>query len=80
MTIAIDYDGTYDRQPNFWRGLLVDAQRFGHRVVCVTARPACSPVDVPCETFYTSGAKKRAYMQCQGIMVDVWIDDMPELI
>lgn len=78
MTIAIDYDGTYTETPFLWSMFIMDAQRASHRIICVTARPACSPVDVPCETFYTSGAKKRAYMQCQGVKVDVWIDDRPE--
>lgn len=82
MTIAIDYDGTYTSDVALWNWFIVKSIPR-HRVIIVTARPECCPIEnyphidgVPC--YYTSGAKKRDYMRCQGIAVDVWIDDRPE--
>lgn len=83
MLIAIDYDDTFTRDPHGWREVMRIMRARGHEFVCVTGR--CSPPEphepvIPCEIVCTDGAPKRAAAQHRGFMVDVWIDDVPELI
>lgn len=39
MIIALDYDGTYTRDPDLWDRFIADCQRHSHIVICVTQRP-----------------------------------------
>jgi hypothetical protein len=38
MTIALDYDGTYTRDPDLWDRFITDCSKSGHLVICVTQR------------------------------------------
>lgn len=87
MIISMDYDNTWTRDPEGWAAIVLLLRNLGHTVYGVTLRfphedehmdpkyfNACEKV------FFTSNGEKDPYMQGQGILVDVWIDDMPELI
>ena len=86
MNIALDYDDTYTRDPKLWDLFLGYAKARGHRVFFCTCRgpnpdenrDMIIPSGIEC--YYTNGASKRPFMYDRGIMVDVWIDDMPEMI
>lgn len=85
LTIALDYDDTFTADPKLWWPFIGHAKRVGHRVICVTYRMASTPIeDVDLaenvEVFYTEGQQKNPYMESRGIDVDIWIDDMPQLI
>ena len=86
MTIAIDYDDTYTVDPDFWNDVIMLAQRRGHEVVVVTARPDTE--EMRCEmrgvfdmwevVVYCSGDEPKAdYARRKGLAVDVWVDDSP---
>ncbi len=86
MLFALDYDGTFDKNPDFWLDFIEKATEYRIVVVIVTARPkdqiedivAAVPWNMP---IYATGlTPKRAYMEEQGLQVDVWIDDWPEWI
>lgn len=82
MKIALDYDDTYTQDPELWDMFIERSLLRDHEIMIVTFR---SP-DVPLERdpkipiFYTSWKAKRPFMEKQGIDIDVWIDDSPELI
>ncbi|APW37649.1 hypothetical protein RD110_10970 [Rhodoferax koreense] len=82
--IALDYDDTYTADPELWDLFIAAAVKNRHLVVCVTFRyQDRQPIDAPppgIELFYTGGQPKGAYMAAQGLMPDIWIDDMPDLI
>jgi hypothetical protein len=89
MKIALDYDETYTRDPLLWNWFVAQAMERGHEVYCVTARSERSLDDVmftlgrllpPGHVFATNHAAKRKFMADLGIMIDVWIDDQPEMI
>ncbi len=42
MIIAIDYDGTYDRDPTLWNRFIKHCLDRGHTVYCITMRYAHS--------------------------------------
>lgn len=90
MKISLDYDDTYTKDPLMWNWFAQTAMERGHEVYCVSAR---SPheMDKPKMTigrvigvdkcFGTGLKPKRAYMlEVQKIKIDVWIDDLPEMI
>lgn len=89
MTIALDFDGTFDRDPKFWR-LFVDTSRhFGHEVLIVSCRQdegenrtaMMEMTQLPLWRHkLTSGEAKRHYMERTGWKIDVWIDDEPKNI
>lgn len=84
MNIALDYDDTFTRDPAFWGGVIRWARSRGHRIFICTCRAAKDNDDMalPCnmEIYFTGGSPKRKFMADLGIRVDVWIDDMPEMI
>lgn len=87
MVISIDYDNTWTRDPEGWMTVALLLRDLGHTVFGVTLRFPHEDeyMDTAyfqtCErVFFTSNGEKDPYMQSQGIQVDVWIDDMPELI
>jgi hypothetical protein len=72
MKIALDYDGTYTADPQFWTKVISLAAEHGHTVQCVTMRYSHEPIDVPCEVIYTARKAKTKVHDA-----DVWIDDEP---
>lgn len=80
--IALDYDETYTINPEMWNEIINTFQKAGNEVMIVTFRSDDLPIDhdpgIP--VFYTAWNAKRPYMEKQGIDIDVWIDDSPELI
>ena len=89
MHISLDFDDTYTRDPQMWNKFINLAKLSGHNVYCVTFRfPEQSQqvyesigqvIGNDC-CYFTAYTAKRSYMQSKGIMIDVWIDDMPMLI
>lgn len=81
MLIAIDYDGTYSEDEQFWYDFVKKAIMRGHEVVCITMRkPDETLDDMPCEVIYTSRSAKRNYAESLGYYVDIWIDYSPQWI
>lgn len=86
MLIAIDYDDTYTADPALWAWFIKTATARGHSFVCVTGRkvmpefgrepplPAGVPVVLAGDTYKRTAALKAGYR------VNIWIDDMPEMI
>lgn len=90
MRISIDYDDTYTKDPLMWNWFAQQALDRGHEVYCVSARGE-HHMDDPKMTlgrvigadkcFGTGLQSKREYMQkVRKIHIDVWIDDLPEMI
>lgn len=77
MIFSLDYDGTYDRAPEFWNEFVASAEKAGHKVICLTMRYPHEPVEMPCKVIYTSRAAKKPFADRAGIKIDVWIDDSP---
>lgn len=80
MIIALDYDGTYTKDPAMWRKVIAIATEAGHRVVCVTSRWKEEAIEMPCEVIYTGRLAKARVAADAGIDVDIWIDDNPFFI
>ena len=90
MRISIDYDDTYTKDPLMWNWFAKSALDRGHEVYCVSAR-GWQHMDDPKNTigriigadncFGTGMKPKKEYMwEAHKINIDVWIDDMPEMI
>ncbi len=88
MIIAIDYDGTYDRDPAAWDKAILALQDTA-TIICVTSRteeqgqPVLSSIGKVVGTAHCifAGRKwKRDAAKEAGFEVDVWIDDMPATI
>ena len=90
ITISLDYDDTFTKDPVLWRHFSRDARQRGHRVVVCTMRyegqESVAVIKslgdiIPSEDFYFTGRQlKREFMESRGVKVDIWIDDKPEYI
>lgn len=87
MLIALDYDDTYTRDPEFWDDFIVSLKKRGHSIICVTMRYEQDGSDVQkalgdkVERIIFTGRKaKYDYVVKYGYMPSVWIDDMPWFI
>ena len=88
MNLALDYDDTYTRDPEFWDLVVELAQGRGHTVYCVTMRGYAK--DEVYDTIgrligrdrciFTAQQAKAPFMWDLGIRIDVWIDDSPEYV
>lgn len=85
LNIALDYDGTFTRDPLLWSLFVKSAMESGHQVYVVTYRhPELDkieefPIDIP--IIYTNGVAKREHVDIyHGLEIHVWIDDQPECI
>jgi hypothetical protein len=87
VNIAIDLDGTLDRDPELWRMFIALCQQRKHRVVCVTSRsvedseeavePWLASKNLLLPVYYTDRGSKVDYMADHGYQIDIWIDDSP---
>jgi len=90
MIISLDYDDTYTADPEGWDAFCTLFMTRGHTVICVSARHPDHMQEVKDSLGKVIGENncvgvnkqpKREYMLQQfGILIDVWIDDIPEAI
>jgi hypothetical protein len=87
MMIALDYDDTYTRDPEFWDEVIAIAKSRGHSVICATMRHESEGRDVlgdlggVVEAFvFTDRKAKYKAVHEAGYMPSVWIDDSPHFI
>lgn len=86
MNIALDFDDTYTRDPEFWEMFIDNAKARNHDVRIVTFRktsmtdPALDYLSQRIPVIYTEFTQKRKFTNKMGWIVDVWIDDSPEFI
>lgn len=89
MLLALDYDDTYTRDPEFWNTFIELVKKRGHSVICATMR-----ADVPHEAdevrealgkrveaiVFTNRKAKHIAVHAAGYMPSVWIDDNPQWV
>lgn len=87
MNIALDYDDTYTRDPELWDRFINNAVAHGHDIRIVTFRNGNGNNDDIAATIgdripviFTGGISKRRFCYAVDFWVNVWIDDMPEII
>lgn len=88
LTIALDYDKTYDADNFMWDSFIALAESHGHKVVLVAFRdenydktPLLLELEKNIEVYYTGGVAKRWWCQHFGPgEIDIWIDDNPHSI
>lgn len=88
MRIALDFDGTFTADVRFWSNFVLAARQNDDDVYIVTFRSPDQSHEIldwlgqgyASGVYYTSGEKKRKFMNDRNIDIDIWIDDQPELI
>jgi len=85
MIIALDFDGTYTEDPEFWNLVIAAAACRSHEVIVATMRhdhemegerqklERAGVSRVIC----TGRKAKMRFLEERGIRPDVWIDDQP---
>ena len=74
MKIALDHDGTYTRDPEFWDKFIALVKEAGHEVAVVTCRYETEPIDgLDIPIYYMD---RNAKMFC-SFRPDIWIDNEP---
>lgn len=80
---AIDYDGTYSDDPEYFDELIARGRERGHTYIIVTARYQPENredlIAIPNNVMviYTGMQAKKPFLQRMGIKIDIWIDDEP---
>lgn len=84
MNLALDYDGTYSRDPEGWDQFIDLMQMREHNVYLVTMRTRSESQEIYERLqnkvdgiFCTARKAKRSFMYAAGIDINVWIDDEP---
>lgn len=88
MIISLDFDDTYTRDPEAWKQFIKLFRSRGHTVYVVTMRYELYEGDLVKRElahlvdgiFFTGRLLKEKFMLDRGIMVQVWVDDMPRAI
>jgi hypothetical protein len=87
MIIAIDYDNTYSADPETFNKVITIFKEAGHTVICVTGRdgglmgdPVRASIGKLVPIVFAGSAWKEDAAEEKGYIVNVWIDDMPEMI
>lgn len=83
LLFAIDYNETWDRDPEMFRDLATVLTDAGHGVIVVTRAPSLRPeqlATIPREIdiVYCPGEFKQESCIRQGFYVSIWIDDNPK--
>ena len=87
MMLALDYDETYTRDPQFWDAVIELAKARGHSIICATMRYETEGEDVRRDLahqveaiVYTGRRAKYWAVHDAGYLPSVWIDDSPNWI
>jgi hypothetical protein len=84
-TFSLDYDDTITRDPGLWRLFIDEARKRNHSVYIITARWPNNIKDIEAafpdvEVIPCSGQPKNKVAQENLLTIDVWVDDMPQII
>lgn len=85
MLIALDYDGTYTLDPDFWNEFIKMVISKGHKIICATMRydnqlessDVLNSLGKSCQVIFTGRNAKKEFLANINIYPDVWIDDNP---
>jgi hypothetical protein len=84
MLIAIDYDGTYNKDPQVFSKIIDLLKSAGHDVICVTMRYKLdidlamkTSIGKKCQIITTGRKAKKLFVEKIGIHPDIWIDNDP---
>ena len=86
MIIAIDYDNTYTAAPELWNRMISMFSDAGHTIICITGRtenmaqPVMDSIGKLIPVIFAGNDWKRDAAIKRGYKVDVFIDDMPEMV
>lgn len=93
MTICIDYDQTYSRNPAMWDALLHAAEIAQVEVICISRREDTTDNRQTIRAAFGDefqilsalvlcgpNTAKADAAKAAGFAVDIWIDDSPEVI
>lgn len=85
QNFGLDFDGTAESDVELWRIFIDAAIKRGHCVFITTARMADDLEEVEkafpgVEIIPSNGLHKLPACEAVGVNIDVWIDDMPEII
>ena len=92
MSLAIDYDGTFDTVTPFWREVIKLAAAFDIQCWFVTCRSRDDFDDDEFDALvemtglprhrhlFTAGVAKQWYCEQRGIYINWWIDDDPACV
>lgn len=91
LTFALDYDGTFTAAPSIFAKFVLECQKAGHTVLCVTARRDSEEnrehmkaifnhfgIDIRIE--FCNLKSKFETMAERGINISIWLDDSPHAI
>lgn len=92
FVVALDFDNTYDVEPELWNQIIELMTGKGWTVICVTQEDGDNPeqyakvantigkvigID---NVYFTAGKKKKKYMKKHDIEPNIWIDNNPKRI
>lgn len=85
QNFGLDFDGTGESDVVLWRIFIDAAIKRGHQVFITTARRSNDLAEVEeafpgVEIIASNGMHKMPACEAAGVNIDVWIDDMPEII
>lgn len=88
LVIGLDFDETWTADPVLWQCFINLAIARNHTVVIVTGRKGlegdveeisqATKNKIP--VVFAGSTPKRQAAEKQGFLVDIWIDDMPDMI
>lgn len=88
MLIALDYDDTYTKDPEYWLEFIESGKKRNHEFIVVTMRNELTNenlldqrlVNNVKRVIYTNRKAKVQFVANLGIKPDIWIDDRPWLL
>jgi ribonucleotide monophosphatase NagD (HAD superfamily) len=90
MNIALDFDGTYNQDPEAWSEVAFILNEWDHNVYILTNRPFHKRKDVEevvlqgpfqsSDIHFCGQEPKRTVAKKNNLDIDVWIDNNPESI
>ena len=82
MKIALDYDDTFSKYPEFWSKVSTLAEISGHDIRIVTARHhKLDKLNLDLPIIYCNGVAKAWWCHhYEDFDPDVWIDDKPKSV
>lgn len=85
INFGLDFDGTVSEDPELFRQFVTLALLRGHFVYVTTARHVSDTEEIEAalpgiEIIASGGQPKKWAADQAGVSIDVWIDDMPQVI